>query len=87
MDGLRGWDRRHCGQLPAGPWTASAEASAPKGADLGLPGDWANRVLAAAGTYAEIFDRNLGARSRLQLPRGPNAPAEAGGLFVTPFRE
>jgi len=73
--------------LPAGPWTARAEASAPEAGDLGLSDDWAKRVLAAAGSYADIYDRNLGDRSPLRLPRGPNAPAEAGGLFVTPFRE
>ena len=44
-------------------------------------------VVAAAGTYADIYARNLGDRSRLNLPRGPNAPVEAGGLFVTPYRE
>ncbi len=75
-------------ELPSGPWTAGgAESAAVKGADLGLPDDWLKRVLAAAGTYADIYARNLGDRSRLRLPRGPNAPAEAGGLLVTPFRE
>lgn len=71
--------------LPVGPWTASPALSAPSGADLGLPDDWTKRTLTAAGTYAEIIERNL---SRpLGLPRGPNAPAEAGGLFVTPSRD
>jgi hypothetical protein len=36
---------------------------------------------------AAVNARNLGDRSRLKLSRGPNAPAEAGGLFVTPYRE
>ncbi len=74
-------------ELPPGPWTAGGRESAAVGADLGLPDDWTKRVLAAAGSYADIYARNLGDRSRLRLPRGPNAPAEAGGLFVTPFRE
>ena len=75
-------------ELPPGPWTAGgAEAAAASGADLGLPDDWRRRVLAAAGSYADIYARNLGDRSPLALPRGPDAPAEAGGLFVTPFRE
>jgi general L-amino acid transport system substrate-binding protein len=74
--------------LPAGPWTAGGgETAAVKGADLGLKDDWAKRVVAAAGSYADIYARNLGDRSRLRLPRGPNAPAEAGGRLVTPFRE
>jgi general L-amino acid transport system substrate-binding protein len=74
-------------ELPAGPWTAGADAASPSGADLGLPEDWTKRVVGAAGTYADIAARNLGEGSRLALPRGPNAPAEAGGLFVTPIRE
>jgi general L-amino acid transport system substrate-binding protein len=75
-------------ELPAGPWTAGGgESAGVKGADFGLPDDWAKRVVAAAGTYADIYARNLGDRSRLRLPRGPNAPLEAGGLLVTPFRE
>jgi general L-amino acid transport system substrate-binding protein len=74
--------------LPSGPWTTDgANAAAVSGADLGLSDDWAKRVLAAAGSYADIYARNLGDRSRLTLPRGPNAPIEAGGMFVTPFRE
>ena len=75
-------------ELPAGPWTAGGGASAAvNGADLGLTDDWAKRVVAAAGSYADIYARNLGDRSRLRLPRGPNAPVEAGGLLATPFRE
>jgi hypothetical protein len=34
-----------------------------------------------------MYTRNLGEGSLLKLPRGPNAPADLGGLFVTPFRE
>lgn len=75
-------------ELRGGPWSAAGEKTAAvNGADLGLPDDWGTRVIAAAGTYADIYARNLGDRSRLNLPRGPNAPVEAGGLFVTPFRE
>lgn len=75
-------------ELASDPWTASGgDAAAANGADLELAEDWRKRVLAAAGSYAEIYARNLGERSRLRLPRGPNAPVEAGGQFVTPFRE
>ncbi len=74
--------------LPAGLWSAGGmDSAAVKGADLGLSDDWVKRVLAAAGTYADIYARNLGDRSRLGLPRGPNAPVEAGGRLVTPYRE
>ncbi len=75
-------------ELPATPWTASGLGSlAVKAPELGLPSDWQARVVSAAGTYAAIFARNLGECSRLMLPRGPNAPVEAGGLFVTSYRE
>jgi general L-amino acid transport system substrate-binding protein len=75
-------------ELPAAPWTASGSDSLSiKGADLGLAQDWQKRVISVAGTYADIYARNLGDRSPLQLPRGPNAPVEAGGLFATPYRD
>jgi general L-amino acid transport system substrate-binding protein len=75
-------------QLPATPWAAAGLKSlGVDGRDLGLPDDWAKRVVGAAGSYADIYARNLGDGSPLKLPRGPNAPAELGGLFVTPFRE
>ncbi len=74
--------------LPERPWAGSGRAAvAVDGRALGLSDDWQDRVIGAAGTYADIFARNLGERSRLKLPRGPNAPAESGGLFVAPFRE
>jgi general L-amino acid transport system substrate-binding protein len=75
-------------ELPATPWTAAdLESLAIEGRDLGLAEDWGKRVIGAAGSYADIYARNLGDGSPLKLPRGPNAPAEVGGLFVTPFRE
>jgi general L-amino acid transport system substrate-binding protein len=57
------------------------------GRGLGLADDWLKRVVGAAGSYSDIYARNLGEGSRLKLPRGPNAPAERGGLFVAPYRE
>ena len=75
-------------ELPATLWAASGADSMPvAGRELGLPDDWRARVVGAAGSYADLYARNLGERSRLNLPRGPNAPAEAGGLFVMPYRE
>ena len=75
-------------ELPATPWTAAGLKSlAVEGRDLGLAEDWGKRVVGAAGSYADMYARNLGDGSPLKLPRGPNAPAEVGGLFVTPFRE
>jgi general L-amino acid transport system substrate-binding protein len=75
-------------ELPATPWTAAGlQSLAVEGRDLGLAEDWGKRVVGAAGSYADMYSRNLGDGSPLKLPRGPNAPAEVGGLFVTPFRE
>jgi general L-amino acid transport system substrate-binding protein len=75
-------------ELPETPWAAAGlESVGVVGRDLGLPEDWATRVVGAAGSYAAIYARNLGEGSPLKLPRGPNEPVELGGLFVTPFRE
>jgi general L-amino acid transport system substrate-binding protein len=75
-------------ELPARRWAAAALKSlVVEGRDLGLSDDWGRRVVGAAGSYADMYTRNLGDGSPLKLPRGPNAPAELGGLFVTPFRE
>jgi general L-amino acid transport system substrate-binding protein len=75
-------------ELPATPWAAAGlESVGVEGRDLGLPDDWAKRVVRVAGSYADIYARNLGEGSPLKLPRGPNTPAERGGLFVTPYRE
>jgi general L-amino acid transport system substrate-binding protein len=75
-------------ELRATPWAAAGLTSlAVEGQDLGLPDDWAKRVVGAAGSYADVYARNLGEGSPFKLPRGPNAPAELGGLFVAPYRE
>ena len=74
-------------ELPATPWAAAGESLAVEGRDLGLPDDWGRRVVGAAGSYADIYGSNLGEGSPLKLLRGPNAPTELGGLFVTPYRE
>jgi general L-amino acid transport system substrate-binding protein len=75
-------------ELPETPWAAAGlESVGVEGRDLGLPDNWAKRVVGATGSYAAIYARNLGEGSPLKLPRGPNVPAELGGLFVTPYRE
>lgn len=75
-------------ELPATPWTAGGVGSVKVDApELGLVEDWQKRVAAAAGSYADIYARNLGEDSRLGLARGLNAPQELGGLFIAPYRE
>lgn len=56
---------------------------------LGLDRDWARAAIAAGGNYGEIFERNVGADSPLDLARGLNAQwnAEPGGLmYALPIR-
>lgn len=54
------------------------------GADLGLDADWAVRAIKATGHYGEIFARNLGEQTPLQISRGINALWNAGGLLYAP---
>lgn len=54
------------------------------GASLGLPPNWTERVIASVGNYEEVFDRTLGDRSRLKLPRGANNLWSKGGLMSSP---
>jgi general L-amino acid transport system substrate-binding protein len=54
------------------------------GKALGLSADWVTRVVESVGNYAEIFDRNLGRQSPLQLDRGLNRLWKDGGLMYSP---
>lgn len=57
------------------------------GQSLGLDAEWARRMIGAVGNYGEIFDRNLGAGSDLQLERGYNKLWTNGGLmYGVPMR-
>ena len=53
------------------------------GPSVGLPRSWARDAIAAGGNYGEIFERNLGQQSALNLARGLNAQwsARPGGLI------
>jgi general L-amino acid transport system substrate-binding protein len=51
---------------------------------LGLDKDWAYRPIKAVGNYGEIFDRNVGPKSALKLPRGANNLWSKGGLQYAP---
>jgi hypothetical protein len=76
--------RRLCAAIPF----ALLLASAP----LARAGPVVDRIKAAgvircggaAGTYADIFARNLGERSKLQLPRGPNFLSRPSTRFRIP---
>ena len=51
---------------------------------LGLPLNFAVRVIAAVGNYEEIYNRNVGTGSNLGLPRGFNRLWTDGGLLYAP---
>jgi len=56
---------------------------------LGLSEDWAKDAVEAVGNYGEIFDRNLGSQSTLDLARGLNAQwnaRPAGLIYGLPIR-
>ena len=63
------------------------DGTAPFDPGLGLPVDFAAQVISAVGNYAEIYDRNVGPGTPLDLPRGLNALwTDAGLLYAPPYR-
>ena len=56
----------------------------PFDAGLGLPADFAVQVIREVGNYGEIYERNVGADSALELERGINALWTDGGLHYPP---
>ena len=57
------------------------------GEQLGLSNDWVVRIVRAVGNYGEMFDRNVGAGSKLGIARGLNQPWNKGGIqFAPPIR-
>ena len=54
---------------------------------LGLDKEWLARSIKAVGNYGEIFERNVGPKTPLNLPRGKNALWSQGGfLYAPPLR-
>jgi general L-amino acid transport system substrate-binding protein len=51
---------------------------------IGLDKDWMVRALKAVGNYGEIFERNVGPKTPLNLPRGLNNLWNNGGLMYAP---
>ena len=57
------------------------------GTGLGLADDWVYQIVKQVGNYGEVFKRNVGADSPLQVERGLNALWKDGGLqYAPPFR-
>lgn len=55
------------------------------GTKLGLRDDWTASVIKAVGNYGEMWERNLGKNSPMQLPRDENKPTRNGGLLYAPL--
>lgn len=59
------------------------------GAAMGLSDRWARDAIAAVGNYGEVFERNVGSQSSLDLDRGLNAQwnaASPGLIYGLPVR-
>ena len=51
---------------------------------LGLDKDWMARAIKTTGNYGEIFERNVGPKSPLGIPRGLNNLWNKGGIMYAP---
>lgn len=54
------------------------------GEAIGLGNDWVVQIVKAVGNYGEIYERNVGKDSVLNIPRGVNALWNKGGLHYAP---
>ena len=54
------------------------------GSKLGLADDFVIQIIRSTGNYGEIYDRHLGPKSVVAIPRGANRLAEDGGLMIAP---
>ena len=51
---------------------------------LGLDKEWAYRAIKSVGNYGEIFERHVGPKTAIGLPRGSNNLWTQGGLMYAP---
>ena len=54
------------------------------GKALGLAPDWAARIIGQVGNYGEVYTRNLGPATTLNIARGVNRLWTQGGLIYAP---
>ncbi len=54
------------------------------GEKLGLTRDWVVRIVRHVGSYGDVFERNIGMKSRVMIPRGINHLWSAGGIQYAP---
>ncbi len=51
---------------------------------LDIAPEWSLRAVMSGGNYSEMFERNLGHASPLQLEPGVNRPWNRGGILYAP---
>tara|TARA_Y100001968_G_scaffold144879_1_gene132309 strand:- start:677 stop:1723 length:1047 start_codon:yes stop_codon:yes gene_type:complete len=54
------------------------------GEKIGLEKDFVVNVIRSTGNYGEIYNRHLGANSKVYIPRGLNQPYSQGGIQISP---
>jgi general L-amino acid transport system substrate-binding protein len=54
------------------------------GEQIGLTNLWAANVIALVGNYGEVYERNVGVKSKLGIPRGLNELWNKGGIQYAP---
>ncbi|QOR40571.1 amino acid ABC transporter substrate-binding protein [Billgrantia diversa] len=54
------------------------------GEAMGLDANWAYNIISQVGNYGEIYDRNVGMDSPLEIERGINALWTEGGIHYAP---
>lgn len=54
------------------------------GEKLGLSNDWAARIVRLVGNYGDAYERNVGTKSKLGIPRGLNSLWDRGGIQYAP---
>jgi len=54
------------------------------GEGIGLGNDWSYNIIKQMGNYGEMFERNIGAGSKLGIARGLNALWSKGGIQYAP---
>jgi general L-amino acid transport system substrate-binding protein len=54
------------------------------GKGIGLDNDWAVKIVKSVGNYGELFERNVGKGSRLNIDRGLNNQWNKGGIQYAP---
>ena len=91
MGGDRRVDDRHAGSgrdegNANGRSAASNRFASTRPSSASTPG-WQKRLVDQIGTYADLYERNLGDKSALKLPRGANAPVALGGALAAPYTE